>query len=521
MAADELIDEHVSSAQALKAAKALHAYATKKQTERDADELLPTKDEHVWLVVGTKVMHPEKKLKPHRIPLKHPLVDPRETSICLITKDPQREYKDLLADKNINFIHRVVGVTKLKGKYRGYDARRALLQENGLFLADDRVIPLLPQLLGSKFFVAKKQPIPVSLTKQDLKAELERAVESTYFHQNKGTCTSVKLGPLNASFGPAKLLDNLKTALPAVVAAIKGGWENIQNLHLKTSTSASLPIWTCDLGDAKGARWDGLTVGAAEDEEKEKPASKGKKRSKDESDEEDSATPKATPAKKANAKDDTTPKATPSSSSAAKAKKDDKASVDTPPKKKRKNDDGEAVAASATPAKKTKDDASVPAKKAKDTATSTPAKAAAPSSSSKKKKDGAALTPSKADASTPAKKEKEKPKSSASTPSAAAKPKSTSTPASEKPKSTTTSTSSPAPPKSALKSALKPTSSASTATPAKRATFAVDVTPAELKAKKKSASVSGTGSKKDKVVARDSKSKEKKAAMLVGKDKRR
>lgn len=82
-----------------------------------------------------------------------------------------------------------------------------LLKENSLFLADDRVIPLLPKLLGKAFFNAKKyvglfitvthsvtynpsrQPIPVCLTRRDLKGELERAVSSTYFHQNQGTCS--------------------------------------------------------------------------------------------------------------------------------------------------------------------------------------------------------------------------------------------------------------------------------------------------------------------------------------------
>lgn len=89
-------------------------------------------------------------------PIEHPLVDPRTTSICLITKDPQREYKDLLESKNIKFISRVVGIAKLKGKFKAFEARRLLLKENGLFLADDRVIPLLPKLLGSKWFEAKK-----------------------------------------------------------------------------------------------------------------------------------------------------------------------------------------------------------------------------------------------------------------------------------------------------------------------------------------------------------------------------
>ena len=89
-------------------------------------------------------------------PLKHPLIDPTTASVCLITKDPQREYKDLLAKHDIQFISRVVDVSKLKGKWKPFEAKRALLKENDMFLADDRVVPLLPKLLGGKFFDAKK-----------------------------------------------------------------------------------------------------------------------------------------------------------------------------------------------------------------------------------------------------------------------------------------------------------------------------------------------------------------------------
>ena len=88
--------------------------------------------------------------------MKYPIVDPRTTPICLITKDPQREYKDRIAAENIKFISRVVDIRHLKGKWKPYEARRLLLRENGLFLADERVVPLLPGLLGKIFFKAKK-----------------------------------------------------------------------------------------------------------------------------------------------------------------------------------------------------------------------------------------------------------------------------------------------------------------------------------------------------------------------------
>lgn len=88
--------------------------------------------------------------------MKHPIVDPRTSSVCLIVKDPQREYKDLIAQHDIKFISRVVDIKHLKGKWKPFEARRMLLHEHGLFLADERVVPLLPKLLGSKFFQAKK-----------------------------------------------------------------------------------------------------------------------------------------------------------------------------------------------------------------------------------------------------------------------------------------------------------------------------------------------------------------------------
>ncbi|KAG2065748.1 ribosomal protein L1 [Suillus decipiens] len=256
MAKTELIDSHISVKQCTRAVHALHAYASKKQKEQEEKELLPSNEQYVWLQVTVKRMHPEHKIKPFKIPLKHPLIDPRVTPVCLITKDPQREYKDLLESHKIKFISRVVGITKLKGKFKSYEARRMLLKENGMFMADERVIPLLPKLLGKKWFDAKKQPIPVCLTRKDLKGELERAIESTYMHQNRGTCTSVKIGLL--SHAPEKILDNIKISLPAIVSNMKGNWDNIQNIHIKTNSSISLPIWTCEPGDATGGRWDGM-----------------------------------------------------------------------------------------------------------------------------------------------------------------------------------------------------------------------------------------------------------------------
>ncbi len=67
MSKTELVDEHVSAQQCKLAVDALLQHEVKRQEKKQQTELLPGKEQNVWLVVTVKQMHPEKKLKPHRM----------------------------------------------------------------------------------------------------------------------------------------------------------------------------------------------------------------------------------------------------------------------------------------------------------------------------------------------------------------------------------------------------------------------------------------------------------------------
>ena len=67
MAKNELIDAHVSSQQCKRAVNALLTHAIKHQEQKQETELLAGKEQHVWLQVAVKRMHPEKKLKPFKM----------------------------------------------------------------------------------------------------------------------------------------------------------------------------------------------------------------------------------------------------------------------------------------------------------------------------------------------------------------------------------------------------------------------------------------------------------------------
>ncbi|KAG8927209.1 hypothetical protein FRC01_007833 [Tulasnella sp. 417] len=186
MAKNELIDSHVSSKNTQAAIEAILKHASKQHELEEETEILGANEQRISLSIGKKKIRDIIRSDPRVIPLAHPIIDPRRTSICLIVKDPQREYKDLLEKENIKFVGRVVGVSKLKGKFRGFEERRQLLAANGLFLVDDRVAALMPKLLGSMWFKTKKQPLPVNMGAKDLKSHLERAINNTLMNENKG-----------------------------------------------------------------------------------------------------------------------------------------------------------------------------------------------------------------------------------------------------------------------------------------------------------------------------------------------
>ncbi|GAA5951614.1 hypothetical protein JCM3765_005984 [Sporobolomyces pararoseus] len=233
------------------ALKALLAHVSKMQQQREEKELLGEQEEKVFLVVGLKQAPKREVHKPVRLPLPHPVMNPKESPVTLFVKDPQREYKDLLADLKIGFVSRVVGLDKLNKKHKTFEAKRQLLKEADLFLVDDRVMPEVGRAIGKMWRDAKKQPIPVAITRKDLKAELERAIASTYMQVTTGTSLSIKLGTTSLH-SPSELLSNLLAVLPYIATRIPNApssFSNVQSLHLKTSTSTSLPIYNSKLDD--------------------------------------------------------------------------------------------------------------------------------------------------------------------------------------------------------------------------------------------------------------------------------
>lgn len=280
--------------QTLKASKALLEHL-RKETERlqsstekknllQADGSESEDDENdgdkipIWLSLTTKQHIVDKnRLKPAKISVPHSLNASTDLNICIISADPQRSLKNVVADDAFSTdlsarITRIIGLTKLKARYKSFEQRRALRDEHDIFLADDRIVTRLPEALGKVFYKSTtKRPIPIRIAEQtkidgkrakaekgkkksdedkfaavaspDIVAkEITKALTAVPVYLKPGTNVAVRAGL--SSFSPEQLVENITVMATEIIENhVVKGWRNVRSIHIKSPTSTSLPVW--------------------------------------------------------------------------------------------------------------------------------------------------------------------------------------------------------------------------------------------------------------------------------------
>ncbi|OHE97294.1 hypothetical protein CORC01_07349 [Colletotrichum orchidophilum] len=274
--------------QTLKASKALLAHIKKAAKEKSeesgkknllADDNEDVAQQPIWLTLTTKRhIADSARLKPGKITLPHPLNSDEDSTICLITADPQRAYKNIVASDEFpealrKRITRVVDLGHLKSKFKQYEAQRKLFAEHDVFLADDRIVNRLPKALGKTFYkTTAKRPIPVVIsakpprgadgkrakpqqpktpgtvnagTPQDIAAEVEKAIGSALVSLTPSTNTAIRIG--YAGFKPKQVAENVTAVVNALIEKwVPEKWTNVKSIYVKGQETAALPIWLTD-----------------------------------------------------------------------------------------------------------------------------------------------------------------------------------------------------------------------------------------------------------------------------------
>jgi len=278
----------VNPDQTLKASKALLAHMKKaaketadKASKKDLlagsdDEQEVGAEEPIWLTLTTKRhISDTRSLKPGKIALPHSLNTDPSLAVCLITAEPQRAFKNLVASDAFpadlrKHITRVIDYNKLKSKFKTFETQRALFAEHDVFLGDSRIINRLPAALGKTFYKSTaKRPIPVTIhaprpsengkrapkqaksaeenpgnacTAAQLAAEITKALSSALVNLSPTTNTAVRVGL--GSFTAEQVAANVDAVAGALVGKfVPGKWNNVRSIYVKGPATAALPIW--------------------------------------------------------------------------------------------------------------------------------------------------------------------------------------------------------------------------------------------------------------------------------------
>ncbi|KAL1315449.1 hypothetical protein AAHE18_16G260400 [Arachis hypogaea] len=202
-------------------------------SESHKPKLFDADEEFVYLVVTLKTIPHKSRVNSYKVPLPHSLLSPFNET-CLIIDDrskskltKQEAQKKIKAD-NVA-VSKVLRLSKLASDYRPFEAKRKLL------------VPLMPRLLGKKFFKKKKVPVQVDLIKKNWKEQVDKACSSALLFLGTGTCCVVKVAKV--SMESEQIVENMMAAIEGVVEVVPKKWANVRSLHVKLYESLALPVF--------------------------------------------------------------------------------------------------------------------------------------------------------------------------------------------------------------------------------------------------------------------------------------
>lgn len=169
-----------------------------------------------------------------------------DPEICLIVKDESKIIiQDMINEfpEHLKCIKKIITLTSLRTKYKEYKNKRELLKLYTLFIADDRILPMLTNILGSTFIKNKKQPIPIDITKKSkLVNNINKILSSTFMtYTAGGNCISILAG--TTSMSTNHIVNNILSITNNAVIRMPRKWSNIRNIGIKLPKSTELPIY--------------------------------------------------------------------------------------------------------------------------------------------------------------------------------------------------------------------------------------------------------------------------------------
>ena len=237
-----------------RAATALFNYERKRGTEKDPKKKLALLESHAKSVITQIQLTKDitkPVIKPVRVKIPNSLFsEEEEHSICLFCRSEDKA----LIEENMNMekkgsaiiegFNKVISLNEVRKFYSSYKDKKALLTEYTHFVCDARVMRQLYNLLGKVFGARHNYPVPIEYNEKNgtsIAAGVRKSIDSTYMHLS-GHQISISIG--NTTMEPSHVAENIVAGLNFAILKFKNAWKDVHSIHLKTSDSASLPIYS-------------------------------------------------------------------------------------------------------------------------------------------------------------------------------------------------------------------------------------------------------------------------------------
>ena len=226
-----------------KAVKALFTYEAKKS--EGSMSLVGNYAKPVLAQIQLVKAVGEPVLRPVRVKIPHSMYSPgvEDHTVCMFCRsEDKEELEEHLQSHPVEGLTTVISLNEVKKKYARLQEKKKLLGEHTHFLCDTRVMNQLYNLLGKVFSSRNNYPVPVDFKSiAKLEAAVRKSVDSTYMHL-KGSNISIRFG--YNSMSPGDVTTNIVEGLDFAVTKLKNEWKNVHSIHIKTSDSEALPVYS-------------------------------------------------------------------------------------------------------------------------------------------------------------------------------------------------------------------------------------------------------------------------------------
>jgi ribosome biogenesis protein UTP30 len=260
---------------------ALKQHLSNQRQTQEKPELLVDHDasDSVTLRFRLKMAGAKNAIRFEHVVVPHSLTEDLEA--CIIVRDPKDRATaavDALKETaNKNFVKKVIAIKSLKKKFKSPEMRRNLANRFSVFMAEEAVLEMMPDLLGRYFYDVKKAKIPFPIEKIS-DADISRVRNSTRFRLATGPVVGAKIGRLE-SMEISAIVENATAVIQAVEKFAAKKSNKIVAIEVQITDSLALPLYqlVAEEGAAEAPTADAKTgVNATK-----------KKRAREESDESD------------------------------------------------------------------------------------------------------------------------------------------------------------------------------------------------------------------------------------------